>query len=244
MSRGVAQSGSSPSLRSVTQTRSSLLLFGNARLRMTLLVLNSSTLEPFSSFKGLARIGLAAFVAGVVNSVSTPPLRSLAQLDLAPLTCGTACLDSPSAVSDFATFEAPPSLRGASCSEFSPAAEACLLNKNTCLPTLGCSWACVCLKKHRHCTSRQGFLMFGLFVMSKLLMHTKTSAAPHGGPWSRVLPRLLFVVDVSRRESNLMCAFGVDASAAPQTPEVLACGSCSREDQVGPQTLDMWKERA
>ena len=122
--RGVAQLGSPPSLRFVTQSRSPLLLFGNARLRMTLLVLNSSTLEPFLSFKGLARIDLTAFVVGVMNSVSTPPLRSLAQLELPSLTCGTSCLGSLSSVPDSATFEAPPSLRGASCSEFSPSAEA------------------------------------------------------------------------------------------------------------------------
>jgi len=122
---GVAQFASPLSLRPVTQTRSSLLLFGKARLRMTLLVLNSSTLEPFSSFKGLARMDLTAFVVGVMNSVSTPPLGSLAQLGLPPLTCGTSCLGSLSSVSDSATFEAPPSLRGASGSEFSPPAEAC-----------------------------------------------------------------------------------------------------------------------
>ena len=217
MSRGVAQLGSAPSLRFVTRTRSSLLMFGNARLRMTLLVLNSSTLEPFSSFKGLARIGLAAFVAGVVNSVSTPPLRSLAQLELPSLTCGTASLGSPSAVSDSATFEAPPSLRGASCSEFSPAAEACLLNKNTCLPTLGCSWACLLEESPRFVRN----LMFGLFVMSQLLMLTTTSAAPHGGPWSRVLPRLLFVVAFDQ------CS-GVDAATGAlllELSKMVACGA-------------------
>ena len=47
---GVAQLGSSPSLRFLTQSRSPLLMFGNARLKIALLVLNSSTF----AFKGLA----------------------------------------------------------------------------------------------------------------------------------------------------------------------------------------------
>ena len=62
-------------LRFVTRMRSSPLLFNNARLDMTLVVFNTSALEPFSPFKSIPRVGFAAFLAGVVNSFFIPFLR-------------------------------------------------------------------------------------------------------------------------------------------------------------------------
>ena len=89
-------------------------------------------------------------------------MRTHTHPKLPSLTCGTACLGSPSAVSDSAhskyTFVARCSLLGVLAYSRGTALCECqrhvahvgiFVSKGTCLPTLRCTWACVSVEHQR-----------------------------------------------------------------------------------------------
>ena len=74
-------------------------------------------------------------------------------------------------------------------------------------------------------------------------MLATNSAAPHIGTGRLVLPRLLFVVDVSTRETPMSALASMRRrKRCFSNSEVVACGAGRQAHQVGPQTLHRCKE--